>query len=231
MKDATTYRVYFFGFGREQDVAEDKLSTVPPISSDCLPPSSVQEGLECEAKYYVDGEWYSAKVTKVVEDEQEGKSIRVNFTLYGNTEEVPVEWLRIKKVIKVAAHQSDSSKSATATDGSSKKDKHTKYKPVSQPKILVVPDHLRAKDGDTDKERKNKRKRMRSIQNKNRFAKKEIESNNKQASWQNFQTKATKKLKRGVTGDSQFSTSGIGGRVGVTGSQNRKKGTIGGPRR
>ena len=72
---------------------------------------------------------------------------------------------------------------------------------------------------------------MRSIQNKNRFAKKEIESNNKQASWQNFQTKATKKLKRGVTGDSQFSTSGIGGRVGVTGSQNRKKGTIGGPRR
>jgi hypothetical protein len=221
VKSDTLYRVHFFGFGREQDVQEDKLSKVQPLNKDqFLAPSTVQVGLECEAKYYADGQWYKAKVESLIHDDKSNNgvgSVTVHFTLYGNTEEVPVEWLRIKKVVK----SSSSSNKSTFSSSSST------YEPAirNEPKILAVPDHLRAKASDTDKERKNKRKRMRSIQNKNRFAKKEIESNQKQASWQNFQRKATtsKKFKRGaVSNVSQFSLqgSGVGGKVGVI----RKKG-------
>jgi len=211
-KDATSFRVHFYGFGREQNVSEEQLRPVPAISSEYLPASSVQPGLECEAKYYEDGQWYQARVEKMTED---GTGVHVHFTVYGNTEEVPKQWLRIKRVVKVA-------KKMNQGDQTNRKSTTNAYVP-SAPKILVIPDNLKAKEGDTDKERANKRKRMRSIQNKNRFAKKEIESNAKQASWQTFQKRATKKLKRGVNKQSQFSTVGTGGKVGVTGSHNRKR--------
>jgi hypothetical protein len=211
LKSAALYRVHFFGFDRQQDVAEDKLSKVPQINSAYLFPSSIQEGLECEAKYYVDGQWYDAKIKNVMTSDEDNShnsstgisSVTVDFTLYGNTEHVPVEWLRVKKLVKIINKNANEKDGATSTTHKPKK-----YQPVSDPKILKVPDHLRAKEGDTDKERKNKRKRMRSIQNKNRFAKKEIESNQKQASWQNFHHKATtsKKFKKGaVSTTSQFS--------------------------
>ena len=200
MRSATSYNVFFYGFGREQDVDEDKLRQIAPLSDNYLSPSAIQPGLQCEAKYYEDGQWYAGRIEKLTED---GTGVHINFTLYGNTEEVPKEWLRIKKVVSIV--DSNGTKVTNSTNSSKS------YKPKA-PKILVIPDNLKAKEGDTDKERANKRKRMRSIQNKNRFAKKEIESNQKQASWQTFQKRATKKLKRGVSNQSQFTTKGPGKR-------------------
>ena len=205
-EEQNKFIVHFYGFGRQQEVLGDQLRSVTPMEKEYLAPSAVQVGLSCQAKYFEDGQWYDGKVSKLIED---GTGVHVHFTLYGNTEEVPMEWLRIKRIVKVAKSMSEkksgSSSSSSRGGGGGGGGGESSYVP-SKPKILAIPDKLKAKEGDTDKERANKRKRMRTIQNKNRFAKKEIESNEKQASWQTFQKRATKKLKKGVSSTSQFST-------------------------
>ena len=74
---------------------------------------------------------------------------------------------------------------------------------------MAIPDKLLAKDGDTDKERDAKRKRLRAIKSKNRFAKMEMESMERQNSWQSFHKKKTKKLvRKGYSSTSIFASTG-----------------------
>ncbi|VEU36330.1 unnamed protein product [Pseudo-nitzschia multistriata] len=75
---------------------------------------------------------------------------------------------------------------------------------------FVLPDHLVPNDTDTEAERNKKRRAAKSLKNKWRLQKKEIESNNRQKSWQSFQKKGH------VSTGSIFATKeGINDRVGV----------------
>jgi hypothetical protein len=81
-------------------------------------------------------------------------------------------------------------------------------------KDFVLPDHLIPTDDDTDAERNKKRRSAKSLKNKYRHEKKEIESSNKQKSWQSFQKKTVGKNKSDDS--SIFATKeGVNDRVGV----------------
>jgi hypothetical protein len=80
-------------------------------------------------------------------------------------------------------------------------------------KDFVLPDHLIPTDDDTDAERNKKRRSAKSLKNKYRHEKKEIESSNKQKSWQSFQKKTVGKKS---DDSSIFATKeGVNDRVGV----------------
>mmetsp|Transcript_5443 Transcript_5443/g.12502 ORF Transcript_5443/g.12502 Transcript_5443/m.12502 type:complete len:281 (-) Transcript_5443:465-1307(-) len=117
------------------------------------------------------------------------------------------------------ASQNAASESATAKPSSKKEKPHkakksrTKQKKV---KDFVLPDHLIPNDGDTDAERNKKRRAAKTLKNKWRLQKKEIESNNRQKSWQSFQNKSSKSSSSSSSSGSIFATKeGINDRVGV----------------
>jgi survival-of-motor-neuron-related-splicing factor 30 len=97
----------------------------------------------------------------------------------------------------------------------SKKEKPHKAKKSSSKKLkkvkdFVLPDHLVPNEGDTDAERNKKRRAAKALKNKWRLQKKEIESNNRQKSWQSFQRKSSS------SSGSIFATKeGLDDRVGV----------------
>lgn len=81
-------------------------------------------------------------------------------------------------------------------------------------KDFVLPDHLIPTDDDTDAERNKKRRSAKALKNKYRHEKKEIESSNKQKSWQSFQKKTVGK--KSDDSSSIFATKeGVNDRVGV----------------
>ena len=96
---------------------------------------------------------------------------------------------------------------AAAASGDSTKPKKKRQKV----KDFVVPPHLIAKETDSEAEKNRKRRALKALKNKWREKKKEVESSNRQKSWQSFQ----KKSKRQDT-SSIFSTQeGVNDRVGV----------------
>ena len=75
-------------------------------------------------------------------------------------------------------------------------------------KEFEIPSHLVIHDTDTEAQKNKKRREIKSLKNKWRVKKKEIESERKQQSWQSFQKKKGKKNDKSI-----FSTSD--GKVGV----------------
>ncbi len=102
---------------------------------------------------------------------------------------------------------------AAATAALSKKEKPHKAKKSKKKKVkdFVLPDHLIPNDEDTDAQRNKKRRAAKALKNKWRLQKKEIESNNRQASWQSFQKKSSSSSSSSI-----FATKdGLNDRVGV----------------
>ena len=103
---------------------------------------------------------------------------------------------------------------STAAATSSKKEKpHKVKKNKKQKKVkdFVLPDHLVPNDEDTDAKRNKKRRTAKALKNKWRLQKKEIESSNRQKSWQSFQKKSSSSSSSSI-----FATKeGLNDRVGV----------------
>ena len=206
--------VHFFGFGNEKTVKVDLLRNIAPLDAGFARPATVKDGLECEAKYYADGKWYAVRIQKVIQDDLIGNSIEVLFTKYGNVEIVPLSYLRVQgstNMKRADGVTNDTSMPSSAVSGENDKKRSSSSlsgPPQKRPKILPIPSKLKFQEGDTDKERDAKRKRLRAIKSKNRFARMEIESMEKQSSWQSFQKKKTKKLvRKGYSSTSIFASS------------------------
>ncbi|KAL3922798.1 MAG: hypothetical protein SGILL_002011 [Bacillariaceae sp.] len=91
-----------------------------------------------------------------------------------------------------------------------------KSKKLKKEKIedFVLPAHLIPNETDSEAERNKKRRAAKALKSKYRAKKKEVESNNKQKSWQSFQKKTNKRKKD--DGGSIFATKeGVSDRVGV----------------
>jgi hypothetical protein len=97
---------------------------------------------------------------------------------------------------------------ASATEAPLKKNKKK-----TKLKEFVVPPHLMAKETDSDPEKNRKNRALKKLKNKWRHEKKEVESNNKQKSWQSFQKKASNK--RDNSGSIFSTKEGVNDRVGV----------------
>ena len=100
-------------------------------------------------------------------------------------------------------------KTASSSSSSSKKKK-------KKIKDFVVPPHLIANEEDSEQEKNRKRRALKALKNKWRHEKKEVESANRQKTWQSFQRKTSNKRGASSADDSIFSTrEGVHDRVGV----------------
>ena len=95
----------------------------------------------------------------------------IKYIEYGNTEVLPVEYLRPGKNTAKTVF------STVSTD-----------LPMDESALEKIPEHLVIRQTDTEEQRERKRKKIKSIKSRNRFLKKDIQSNKRQASWQSFQS-------------------------------------------
>ena len=116
--------------------------------------------------------------------------------------EAETEALNRSQLVAKATEQQETA--AVPAEGKKKKKKKLKD--------FVLPDHLIPLDTDTEAERNKKRRTAKALKSKWREQKKQIESEQKQKSWQSFQKKTKKRGKD----ESIFSTQeGVADRVGV----------------
>ncbi|EGZ12473.1 hypothetical protein PHYSODRAFT_352241 [Phytophthora sojae] len=228
-----SYNVKFLGFGTSAELQDDALRDIEVDAEDAaklLPKEAIAEGFKCRAKYYADAVVYPCSVTKVT-----ALGFQVLFDGYGNSEEVPYEYLKPAaaaaaaqdQVVSVAAAASHSTNAADATAT------HTAAAPAAAAlapaviaKPIKIPENLQILPTDSEAEKERKRKRVRAIKSLNRHKNIDNERNIKQHDWKAFQHKAKKKgLKKGVSGvlskrgSSMFaSPDTVQGRVGVIGS-------------
>ncbi|CAI5738048.1 unnamed protein product [Hyaloperonospora brassicae] len=219
------YNVTFFSFGTSAVLQQDEMRgiDVDAVEAAQLPAKEViTEGFKCRAKYYADAVVYSCSVTKVTP-----LGFQVLFDGYGNSEEVPYEYLRpaldsSETVVDGATAQTCTS---DPVDGAAAA-LAPKVTPVVIHKPIKIPENLQILPSDSEAEKERKRKRLRAIKSLNRHKNIDNERNLKQHDWKAFQHKAKKKgIKKGVSGvlskrgSSMFaSPQTVEGRVGVMGS-------------
>ncbi|EEY70362.1 uncharacterized protein PITG_05760 [Phytophthora infestans T30-4] len=223
-----SYNVKFLGFGTTAELKEDALRAVEVDEEEAakLPAKeSITEGFKCQAKYYADAVVYPCSVTKVTE-----LGFQVLFDGYGNSEEVPYEYLRPTVLLQTEVGADTAQTSPTnAVDGATAPADATtapKVAPAVIHKAIKIPENLQILPTDTEAEKERKRKRIRAIKSLNRHKTIDNERNIKQHDWKAFQHKAKKKgMKKGVSGvlskrgSSMFaSPETVQGRVGVVGS-------------
>ncbi|DAZ98498.1 TPA: hypothetical protein N0F65_004935 [Lagenidium giganteum] len=204
--DMNTYNVHYLGFGSKDELKESMLRAISPDPQAYADQGDVSVGMRCEAKYYVDGQYYVCSVTETTDH-----GFRVLFDGYGNSEEVPLEYMRpVRETVPSAAAVAVSQKEAAPK--------------VVLNKPIKIPENLQILPTDTEEEKERKRKRIKSIKSLNRHKNYENERNLKQQDWKSFQSKAMKKGFKGTgalsrRGTSMFaSPETVDGRVGVVGS-------------
>ncbi|OWZ00864.1 hypothetical protein PHMEG_00027850 [Phytophthora megakarya] len=222
-----SYNVKFLGFGTTAELKQDALRAieVDAVEAAKLPAKeTISEGFKCRAKYYADAVVYPCSITKVTE-----LGFQVLFDGYGNSEEVPYEYL--KPLVLPQAEVSAIAETST-TNGVDGTVTHAagSTAPLVAPAVIhkpiKIPENLQILPTDTEAEKERKRKRMRAIKSLNRHKTIDNERNIKQHDWKAFQHKAKKKgMKKGVSGvlskrgSSMFaSPDTVQGRVGVVGS-------------
>ncbi|ETI57443.1 hypothetical protein, variant [Phytophthora nicotianae P1569] len=223
-----SYNVKFLGFGTTAELKEDALRAIEvdeDQASQLPAKETITEGFKCQAKYYADAVVYPCSVTKVTE-----LGFQVLFDGYGNSEEVPYEYLRPTALLQSEVGPTTAQTSPTnAVDGATAlagAATAPKVAPAVIHKPIKIPENLQILPSDTEAEKERKRKRIRAIKSLNRHKTIDNERNIKQHDWKAFQYKAKKKgLKKGVSGvlskrgSSMFaSPDTVQGRVGVVGS-------------
>lgn len=204
------YNVKYLGFGSKDELKESMLRGIDIDDEAYSHADDITVGLKCEAKYYVDGQYYPCTVT-----EQTPLGYQVLFDGYGNSEEVPLEYLRR------SLNKPNQEYSAQRHALPAKANKPT----GNSDKPIKIPENLQILPTDTEAEKERKRKRIRAIKSLNRQKMMENERNSKQQDWKAFQNKALKKKFKGASGvltkrgTSIFaSPETVDGRVGVVGS-------------
>jgi survival-of-motor-neuron-related-splicing factor 30 len=215
----------YFGFGNRDELPAASLRAIDVDSAHSDLPESVviTEGFKCEAKYYVDSQYYTCSVTKVT-----AHGFQVLFDGYGNSEEVPYEYMRpaATAVEATATATVAATPAAAPTAGhATAKSATIKPAPAVVDKPIKIPENLQILPTDSEAEKERKRKRIRAIKSLNRHKNIDNERNLKQHDWKVFQHKATKKKVKGASGvlskrgTSMFaSPDSVNGRVGVVGS-------------
>ncbi|GAB9468844.1 hypothetical protein Gpo141_00006147 [Globisporangium polare] len=225
-----TYNVHYLGFGNKDELSESSLRGVPPVPqiplAGAMPPKhAIAVGFKSEAKYYVDSQFYTCTVTQITDH-----GFQVLFDGYGNSEEVPYEYMRALAPT-AGATTTTAAAAASGVGLGTQKDSATGSKAPAKPFVAViekpikVPENLQILPTDSEAEKERKRKRLRAIKSLNRHKTIDNERNLKQNDWKSFQHKAQKKQVKGVSGvlskrgTSIFaSPETVGGKVGVVGS-------------
>lgn len=95
--NATEYKVKYFEYPDEVSLPVTSLQRLP---LSYYTPEQVQVGLTCQCKYAADQNYYDCKVTALTTN-----GCMVTYTAYGNSEEVPIAYLKpITSAPKPASH-------------------------------------------------------------------------------------------------------------------------------
>ena len=205
--DGATARVKYFEFETEVLLPLSDLRRMAPGP---LQRRAVRVGLEGECKYATDNKFYPCVVQALTPN-----GCIVKYTQFGNTEEVPINYLR--PVAAVGSSSSSSSGSGGGTGGGKDGKWKNKTGKDGEARLLPIPEALQIKDTDTEEEKARKIKKQRVIRNKNRLVRRDQEQKATQQSWQKFVQKGSK---RGIVKESSmFATPDEPlGKVGVVGS-------------
>ena len=85
---------------------------------------------------------------------------------------------------------------AAAEENASKKRKAVPVDPRKEIELIAIPEKLKVLDTDTADIIERKKKRLKSIHNKNRIRRRQMECNSRQVSWQSFQSSVAKLKKK-----------------------------------
>jgi len=185
---------------REYKISEVRLLKPPP-------PVQCQVGAQIQAIFSEDGLWYDSKIT-----EQTENGYKVEFSEYGEKEDVRFDMVRLKQVEKKAKNE--------LLDA-----KQKNIKIVETPGGWKIPENLIVQPTDTEKQRELKRRKIHQLKGEQRKDREDVHMVQRQNSWQKFKNKASSKSKTGFmtgkTKDSIFRVpEAIEGRVGVMNSGN-----------
>lgn len=143
---------------------------------DTLKPEELEVGINCEAVYYEDGNWYPAVIDKISEH-----GVHVKYKKYEDIEVVSFDSVRVtpeQKLANLKKKEQDGSKKREKDE-----DKETEFK---------IPDYLKISPADNDAQRLSKRKRVKSMKNNHKQKVLEKISKEKQEEWINFSQKVNK---------------------------------------
>ena len=191
------YTVVYIGFGNTEVVDADGIR--PLICDDPLDPAQVVVGAELVGRYSGDGKYYDVIVEAVTDF-----GYKVSFTEYGNSEELPLEYLRVR---------SQTGQLPDANEGLVREADGT-YR---------IPEHLKVLPSDSEQDRLRKRRRVKALKQKLKQSEQDAARDQSKNSWQAFQQKGAKRRvagsMKGVRKESIFAApTTVDGRVGVTGS-------------
>mmetsp|Transcript_5201 Transcript_5201/g.7206 ORF Transcript_5201/g.7206 Transcript_5201/m.7206 type:complete len:376 (+) Transcript_5201:40-1167(+) len=204
--------IYYLGHGAEDtiDIRVAELREIPPLEGPPPPdPHTLGPGIEVVGKYSGDGKLYEATIEEVTDF-----GYKLVFDAYGNSEEVPLEYIQPRA--KGVEGRKFGEQEEEALD-LRKKDRVTKD--------FRIPDNLRVLPTDSHAEKMRKRQKVKAIKSKFRQKEKAEEASAKQKSWQSFMTKGKRKktgFMNAASRESIFkSPETVDGKVGVTGSDKK----------
>lgn len=176
-----TIKVKWFNLDEDDQIEEE----IPAHSVRLLTPipiESVHIGMNAQALYSGDGQWYRCIVCGIIDN---GKKYEISYPDYDDyTEIIPADRLRPPDI--------NITKSNNATNNSnSNKDK--KVKEVITPAGYVIPMNLIVKPGDTEAQRAGKRRRLTKLKKDQKNSAAEEEARLRQLSWQSHARKTSTK--------------------------------------
>lgn len=200
------YKIKYFEHDAEVMLPASSLSRIQP-NYELLDRNSIKIGTPVQCKYSADVAFYDAVITGVTTH-----GYQVLYTAYGNTEDVPYEYLR-----SISTERGPNAATIAAAAA-----KSAKKNADPESSLITIPANLEILPTDTEEEKQKKRKKIKAIKSKNRLITKHVEVQEVQKTWQNFVHKSSKKKSMGSTlvkSASMFKSSeSVEGKVGVVNS-------------
>ncbi len=125
------YRVKYYEYEVEVSLPADSLRRL--IVQDAMQSADVTIGTVCQCKYSVDQTYYEAVITGITQ-----YGFVVTYPQYGNTEEVPVEYLKHSFTLSKQDSSSSSSKPSMIDKNNSANSKKTGLIPIPE-NLQILP--------------------------------------------------------------------------------------------
>lgn len=203
-------KVKFYNYDTIATLHTASITKVPMTTH--ISKEHIKVGYKCKCKYSFDQSYYDCIISNITEH-----GVVVTYTQYGNSEEVPIQYLRYA----TSTVSSDTTKTVTSTSHN-KAASSSSVAGATAPTVQLfkIPENLTVLPSDTEEERIKKEKKLRAIKSKNRVIEKEVLLNQTQQSWQSFNKKGIKKSMVGISKkSSMFSSSDdVNSKVGVINS-------------
>ena len=182
--------IEYIGFGaRERHGIEKVRPLRQPERTRVVRDDKLIVGALVEGLYAPESKWYPAQLC-----EKSEHGWRVQFDGFDNLEELPSDYIRTASASGSAA--SAAAIVAAAEENASKKRKAVPVDPRKEIELIAIPEKLKVLDTDTADIIERKKKRLKSIHNKNRIRRRQMECNSRQVSWQSFQSSVAKLKKK-----------------------------------